>query len=139
MIASLPGYRIIAMAHWTYRCYIDGGDPNLWQRGYDEQSKAYRARHDATFEFLEARQEWREPNCKYLSNCGGLLEIKFSSDGIQHRVFGFHDPGFTFIVVGLGNHKQNVYAPKRILATSCLRMSEIREDKAKAKTCDRPR
>lgn len=124
------------MANWTYKCYIDGKSPNLWQRWYDDNPAAQGA-HDAALNILEELEVWRGPNAKAFDD---IVEIRFKAGGIQHRIFGFYGSNEKqrYIVTGTGSHKGNVYTPKGILKTCTKRREEIEGDPTKAKECSRP-
>lgn len=99
-----------------------------------------RAKHDAAFQFLEANVEWSEPQYKRLRNYDGLGEVRLQGK-VAWRVFGFRrteDNIREFIVLAVGNHKQQVYRPKNVLKTATRRMKEVQNDPKKAEYCERP-
>ena len=88
---------------------------------------------------LEQMDRWQRPNFRTLKNARGMGEIQFSAIKVHWRVFGFFDPvEKEFIVLGCGNHKGRVYAPKSIIKTCVARMREVTDDPRKAKRCVRP-
>lgn len=122
---------------YTYRCYVEGQEPNLWQRWYS-QNPAFQGTHDSIFEILEQQDQWGQPYTKKLKNCDGLIEVCLNGN-IQWRIFGFWgSKRKEFIVVAVGNHKQNVYTPRNILKTAKSIMNKIRAGNLGAKTCERP-
>lgn len=126
------------MALWTYRCYVTGKGANLWHDWYYSGSKRFKAAHDTAFEWLEPRLQWTKPFCKQWSGKAKLLEVRFDAENLQWRVFGFHQPGRVFVVVGVGNHKNQVYDPKKLPVTSISRMKEVIANPEKAASCERP-
>ena len=134
------GYRKIAMASWSYRCYDDGGKPNLWQRWYDD-TPAAQGGHDNAFDILEQQISWREPNARHLSEADGLIEVKFKgTDNRQWRVFGFYQSGVRqeFVVVATGYHKMQVYTPRDVIRKAGRIKKKIVAGKEKATPCERP-
>ena len=87
---------------------------------------------------LEARAQWRMPWSRVLINEDKLLEVRFDAGNVEWRVFGFHQPGFVFVVAAVGSHKGKTYDPKGVLAEARKRMKEILANQAKAKNCERP-
>lgn len=123
---------------WTYRCYNDGKDPNLWQRWY-RANKAARGAHDNAFRMLEQREEWQEPNAKHLGK--GLIEVKFKGvDKRQWRIFGYHTAGEhrDFTVIGVGYHKDRVYTPRDAIPKAREIKADIEHGRAEAYPCERP-
>lgn len=125
------------MVNWTYKCYNNGKPINLWQQWYDDSSMTVRAKHDATFEILEPKTVWTMPKAKSLRN--GLIEVRLTGD-VAWRIFGFYgkQKRHEFIVVAVGNHKDRVYHPQKIIDTAKKRKEEINSNPAKAKSCERP-
>ena len=121
---------------WTYRCYDDGSDPNLWQRWYVQNPDAHGS-HDAVFRMLEQMKAWREPHAKLLKNYDQLVEIRLSGD-LEHRIFGMYAAGRQFIVLATGYHKQKVYSPKDVLKTATKRKKEVLLDPERTVPCVRP-
>ncbi|WP_419906866.1 type II toxin-antitoxin system RelE/ParE family toxin [Hoeflea sp.] len=125
---------------WKYRCYITNDEPNLWSAWYSDQSEAVRAKHDTAFEFLEARIEWDMPRYRKLQNHRGLGEVRLHGN-VQWRIFGFchtEQNDRQFVVLAIGNHKQQRYSPQDVLKTAAKRMNEVRNDPEKAERCERP-
>lgn len=128
------------MANWTYRCYIDGKLPNLWQRWYDSNPQVQGA-HDAAFELLEQMEMWAPPKFKNLARDGkGVHEVKMKGrDNLQWRIFGhaFQNEQ-EFLVTAIGWHKGKQYSPATVIGTAKSRISEVNNDPGKAESCDRP-
>ena len=124
------------MALWTYKCYVDGSQPNLWRRWYDAHPEV-RGKHDSVFGMLEQQVFWVKPHVKMLKNHDGLLEVILNGR-VQWRIFGFQGAGKEFVVVGTGNHKANVYDPKGILTTARGIMKDIKAGSKGAISCERP-
>lgn len=122
---------------WTFRCYDDGGTPNLWQRWYDENSD-YQGSHDSIFEMLESRQNWGPPYTEFLDKENRIVEVRLTGK-VKHRILGFYgDVRNEFIVVATCFHKQDVYTPADIKDTAARRKREIAQKKTKAISCVRP-
>ncbi len=128
------------MSSLNYYCYVTSKKPNLWSNWYHDQDEAVQAKHDTAFEFLEAYDDWREPQYKRLGSFGNVGEVRIRGK-VQWRIFGFRrdsEGSKEFVVVHVGHHKQNVYKPKRVREQSEKRMKEIQDDPKKADRCDRP-
>jgi hypothetical protein len=123
---------------WTYRCYDDGGTPNLWQRWYDSNPN-FQGSHDSIFSMLEDRQNWGPPHAEFLDKDNRIIEVRLTGK-VKHRILGFY--GVTrgeFIVLGTCTHKQNVYDPPAIKDTVVIRKSEIESNQGRAIACVRPK
>jgi len=124
---------------WTYRCYNDGGQPNLWQRWYDLHPD-YQGSHDAIFGMLETRLNWGPPHADFLDKDNRIVEVRLTGK-VKYRILGFYSETARkeFVVLGTCNHKQNVYDPPGIKETVVTRKSEIQRDQGKAIACVRPK
>lgn len=121
-----------------FHCYDDGKAPNLWQRWYDRAGGAIRGKHDSIWDHLETRpgNAWRMPQAKPLG--GELFEVRIHG-GVKWRVLGFFWPRIgEFTVVGICNHKDNVYDPKDAIKTAHKTIKAIKDGKAKIIACPRP-
>ena len=125
------------MELYTYQCYDDGCQVNLWQRWYNENAD-FQGTHDSIFGILEQQQQWAKPHTKMIKNGGGLIEVCLNGQ-IQWRIFGYWGSSRRrqFIVVAVGNHKQKVYSPKGILKTAQKRMNDIKSGKKGTVDCER--
>lgn len=139
-LSLLNRYRNFAMGNWTYRCYDDGGAPNLWRRWYDANPD-FHASHDSTFDILEQRENWGEPHCKYINKNERILEVRLTGK-IKYRIFGIYDPLSSarrqFIVLAIGSHKGSVYSPRNVLKTIVSRKVEVLNGSVAAPSCARP-
>lgn len=125
------------MALWSFRCYDDGGDPNLWQRWYDQHPEA-QGRHDAVLRIIENQPVWN--NEDYTDNMpGDVVEIRVTGK-VQWRVFGHYSKGerHVFVVNETGWHKGKQYKPRSVVKSSELRRIELEEGEANAVLCKRP-
>jgi hypothetical protein len=123
---------------WTYRCYDDGRQPNLWRRWY-ESNPNFRGSHDSIFEMLETRVNWGPPHTRYLDDENRIVEVRLSGK-VKHRILGFYsDVQLEFIVLGTCIHKQRVYTPHGIRDTVVIRKNEIQSNQGKAIACVRPK
>jgi hypothetical protein len=123
---------------WTYRCYDDGGTPNLWQRWYDSNPD-FQGSHDSIFEMLEGRVNWGPPHTEFLDTENRIIEIRLTGK-VKHRILGFYgDTRSEFIVLGTCFHKQKVYSPAGIRQTVIDRKNEIKRNQGRAITCARPK
>jgi hypothetical protein len=122
---------------WKYRCYDDGGNPNLWTRWYRGTPDA-QGSHDSVFEGLESMVNWRKPWTDFIDKDARIIEVRLSGD-VEWRVFGFHSGAQReFVVLGIGYHKGKVYTPHGIKRTLIIRKKEIESNPEKAKPCERP-
>jgi hypothetical protein len=124
---------------WTYSCYDDGGQPNLWQRWYDSNLE-FQGSHDAIFGMLEDRQSWGPPHAEFLDKENRIIEVRLTGK-VKHRILGFYseDVRGEFIVLGTCFHKQDVYTPPDIRSTVVDRKNEIKKNRGKAIACVRPK
>jgi hypothetical protein len=123
---------------WTYRCYDDGGAPNLWQRWYDS-SPDFQGSHDSIFEMLESRVNWGPPHTEFLDTENRIIEVRLTGK-VKHRILGFYgDTHGEFIVLGTCFHKQSVYSPPDIKQTVIDRKNEIQRNQGRAIACARPK
>jgi hypothetical protein len=122
------------MVTWTYQCYDDGKQPNLWQRWYEKHPEA-QGRHDAAFDMIEQMDVWQKPRVK---SFGKITEVILNGP-VAHRIFGFFgsDP-HVFIVTGVGYHKDQRYYPTDILKTVVKRRKEIEDGFNKPLSVNRP-
>lgn len=131
------------MADWTYRCYVDGRRPNLWQRWYDENPEA-QGKHDGRFMVLEQQDRWESPSPSWKPLSGdmkGLSEVRFEGkDRRAWRVFGHtNQTAQIFTVLSIGFHKDRKYTPKNVMGLAKHRWKEIENDPKKAQECERPK
>jgi Phage derived protein Gp49-like (DUF891) len=125
------------MEIYTYGCYDNADDINLWHRWYRDNPN-YQGTHDSIFGILEQQPFWAPPHTKSLKNGNGLIEICLNGN-VQWRIFGFWGTvRKQFIVVAIGYHKGRVYFPKDVIKTAKKRMKQIQADNRGAKNCERP-
>ena len=123
---------------WKYRCYDDGGQPNLWQRWYNLNTD-FQGSHDAIFEMLESRLNWGPPHTEFLDKENRIVEVRLTGK-VKHRILGFYgDTRHEFIVLGTCIHKQRVYTPHGIRDTVVDRKNEIQKSQGRAVACVRPK
>lgn len=123
---------------WTWVCYDDGEDVDLWSRWYQGVDDDVRGIHDVRIDYLEPRPaaQWREPYTKRLNH--GIVEIRITGP-VQHRLLGFF--GTTraqFTIVLSCTHKMNVYSPKDAKRTAAKRKMAIESGVANVRICKRP-
>lgn len=123
---------------WTYRCYDDGREPNLWQRWYDSNAE-YRGSHDAVFGMLEQMTDWRMPLVDLLIEKHRIFEVRLTGK-VRHRILGIYSAYARkeFIILATCTHKQRVYDPHDIKKTAVKRKNEILQDLERTKPCVRP-
>src|SRR5690348_8991488 len=112
---------------WTFFCYDNGDEVNLWQAWYDGASAAVQAAHDYALDFLEVREnhEWHNtPHFGELVPNKGIYEIRIPGS-VKWRVAGYFTPGRQFTVVLVCNHKQQVYSPRDAKKTCVKRKNGI--------------
>lgn len=124
------------MVLWTYKCYDDGGELNLWQRWYI-QNPTYQGSHDGIFDIIEQQTAWT--NTIYTKPLGNdLIEVRLSGPR-QWRIFGFYgSKRREFVIVATGFHKDQVYEPKDIKKTAVKIIKAIKSGNMEAKDCERP-
>ena len=123
---------------WKYRCYDDGGQPNLWQRWYDA-NPGFQGSHDLIFEMLESRLKWGPPHTEFLDTDNRIVEVRLTGK-VKHRILGFYgDTRGEFIVLGTCIHKQHIYTPHGIRDTVVDRKNEIQKNRGRAISCVRPK
>ena len=126
---------------WTWHCYDDGKDEDLWARWYYAQSHRTRGQHRQIFETLEQREEndWRKPLTNNLGD--GLIEIYVRSE-VQWRLFGFYWPKGqrrSFTIVLIGYHKGKIYSPPGSIDQARKIMRDIENGNAEVRNCGRPK
>lgn len=124
---------------WTWYCYDDGGNKNLWASWYHAQSDRTRGQHRQVFEILEQLETWSRPLAKNLAK--GLVEIIIRSE-VQWRIFGFYWPRKqrrSFTIVLIGNHKGKVYNPPDATKKARNRIRNIENGKSNVRRCNRPK
>jgi hypothetical protein len=123
---------------WTYRCFDDGRQPNLWQRWYEE-NPGFQGSHDSVFEMLESRQVWGRPHADFLDKENRIVEVRLTGNP-KHRILGFYgEMRGEFIILGTCIHKQRVYTPHGIRETVVDRKIEIQNNQGRAIGCVRPK
>lgn len=124
------------MALWTYRCYDDGGAPNLWTRWYDQHPEM-QGSHDSVFRMLEAQPQWN--NTVYTKTLPGkVIEVRLSGP-IQWRVMGHYgNAQREFVVTDIGYHKGARDTPKGLKGNAALHRKLIKAGAANAHVCNRP-
>lgn len=128
-----------------FHCYDDGKGkpdadgvrPNLWKRWYDAQNRRVQAKHDSVLRILRSVTIWGNPYFHPLGN-NGIHQIIIKTD-VQWRVLGYRSKDLNeFTVVGVCNHKGNVYQPRDAQETAERIMSEILNGNAKRIACEPP-
>jgi hypothetical protein len=123
---------------WNYRCYDDGGQPNLWQRWHDSNPDAHGS-HESVFAGLETMVNWKKPWTRFFDKKNRIIEARLSAD-LEWRIWGFHSGAQReFVVLEIGFHKDGVWTPPGIRKTLVSRKTEVERNPAKAPPCDRPK
>jgi hypothetical protein len=137
-LTKASDYRKKVIAMWTYRCYDDGGRPNLWQRWYDSHVH-FQGTHNSIFDILEQRLQWGKPHADFFDKDNRILEVRLTGK-VKYRILGFHSGARQeFVIIATCSHKQRVYDPKDIRRTAIRRKQEIAQNPARAPHCVRPR
>lgn len=129
------------MGQWTYQCYVDGTDPNLWAAWYAQRSLEDRAIHDAIFEQLESLDTWATaPWTKKLHGTKtAVIEVRMRRASVEWRLCGGYGvPRQEFILTAIGYHKDQVYTPRDLLKTAEQRLREVLAGTKEAEACERP-
>lgn len=129
-------YRKKAMALWTFKCYVDGTQPNLWQAWYDAHPEV-QGSHDSIFGIIEQQPQWtNDKYTKKLSN--GVIEVRLNGSP-KWRIFGHYGDGRReFVVTAIGWHKGKQYKPQGVVGLAAIRRGEIESGTANAAACRRP-
>jgi len=116
------------------RCYVSPAGNNRvadWHAGLSSQE---RADADEFLRLMRKTREWALPNYRpRLKNGEGLGELRWFSQGRQHRLIGFFREGYWFAVVGC-THKQQIYKPADALETAKKYKKQI--EKSEVSTVD---
>lgn len=107
------------MSEWRtpVRCYVSPAGNNKIADWHGGLSSRERADADEFLKLMRKTREWAMPNYRpRLVNGDGLGELRWPSEGKQHRLLGFFRYGYWFAVVGC-THKQKVYTPADALET----------------------
>jgi hypothetical protein len=124
---------------WTYRCYDDGSQPNLWRCWFDSAPDCHGS-HESVFKGLEQMDQWKKPWTDFFDKKNRIIEVRLVGN-VEWRVFGFFSAAQRreFIVLATGFHKQKVYTPPKIRKTLVARKKEVEANLGKAPICVRPR
>jgi hypothetical protein len=129
----------MAMALWTFRCYVSPGGRDMIDDWLGRQSDEVQAAMAVAVEYLvqRPRNEWRRPEFDLLSGkMREIGEIRFKVDK-QYRILGSFGPSrsdFT-LLVGASKKGSN-YDPKNALKTALDRLKQTRSDGRLSHVCD---
>lgn len=126
------------MRLWTIRAYKTGGGRDVLKEWYDAQTVTVQARFDARIEFLAQcpRPEWKREAFDLLSG-GGLGEIRFKADRVQHRPIGYFGPGrMEFTILICAKEKGDRFVPRDACDIAENRKTEVENDHSRCVTCD---
>ena len=125
---------------WTYYCYDDGKEVDLWSAWYKQRDEQTQAAHDQVWDALEQLQanDWRLPLARHLKD--SLVEVRIRRD-VQWRFLGYYGPrkhrnAFTLLLICY--HKQQRYTPRDAIKIARKRLSRVKRDSSKVKSCARP-
>ena len=100
------------------RCYVSLAGNNRIADWYLGLSKQERSDADEFLKIMRRTRGWKLPEYRpRLTNGNGLGELRWFSEGKQHRLIGFFKGGFWYAVAGC-THKQQVYSPPDVLETA---------------------
>ena len=119
----------------TIRCYVAPSGKNRIREWYEDLSVQGKADASALLQNMRKIQPWAMPHYKKLKNCGGLGELRWISEKVQHRLLGFFKDGCWNAVMGC-THRQRIYKPADALATAEKRMKEIEKKSARVEEYD---
>ena len=113
------------------RCYVSPAGNNKiadWYAGLSVQEKADT---DEFVKTMRKTRDWQMPNYRpRLRNGDGLGELRWESEGKEHRLIGFFWRGYWYAVVGC-IHKQKVYNPHDALETAKRRKKQIEREEVR--------
>ena len=111
-------------------CYVSPAGNNKVADWYAELSVVERAGADEFIKSMRRIEEWKMPNYRpSLKGHKGLGELRWFSEGKQHRLIGYLKGGTFFALIGC-THKQKIYSPADALNTADKRKSEIEGGRA---------
>lgn len=100
------------------RCYVSPAGNNKIADWYSGLSAQERADTDEFLKDMRMTRKWEMPLYRpRLKNGDGLGELRWPSEGKQHRLLGFFSEGFWYAVQGC-THKQQIYKPPECLDTA---------------------
>jgi hypothetical protein len=100
------------------RCYVSPAGNNRIADWYSGLSAQEKADADEFLKNMRKTREWKMPNYRpRLVNGEGLGELRWESEGKQHRLLGFFADKCWYAVVGC-THKGQVYNPADALETA---------------------
>lgn len=132
-------YRKIAMANWSFKCYDDGEEPNLWKAWFDGQSKRVKTKHDSVFDILETmeRHQWRLPHVRHLEK--GIYEVRLRGLDREWRILGYLESDQVLVVVAIGYHKDDKWTPRGVIGSAVLIKQQIEDGTYETVDCERPK
>jgi hypothetical protein len=119
------------MEEWRkrIRCYVSPAGNNKIAEWYADLSAQEKADADEFIKDMGKTQDWKMPNYRpSLKGYSGLGELRWQSEGKQHRLIGYRKGGVFFALIGC-THKQQIYNPSDALNTADKRKKETIEGK----------
>lgn len=100
------------------RCYVSPAGNNKIADWYQGLSVGEKAAADELLKNMRRTRDWGMPFYRLrLKNGEGLGELRWESEGKQHRLLGFFFNGYWCAVQGC-THKQQIYKPAQCLETA---------------------
>ena len=116
---------------WRFKCYVSPSGRNKIQDWYDDLLIPEQADADEFLSNMQKKREWKMPDWKRLS--GGIGELRWRSEGKQHRLIGFLQDN-TFVALIGCTHKQKRYKPDNAMNTAARRRSLL--NTGEGSTCE---
>lgn len=111
------------------RCYVSPAGNNKIAEWHQSLSAREQADADEFIKNMGKTQDWKMPSYRpSLKGYKGLGELRWQSEGRQHRIIGYLKGGVSFALIGC-THKQQIYSPSDALNTADKRKKEITDGK----------
>ena len=96
---------------------------NDWRRSL---SPARRSVFDVFLDRVAKMDEWRDGICDSIKGQSGFLELRWTAEKVEHRVFGYDGTGKAFVMLVGCTHKGKVYNPPEVFETMKTRAAKIK-------------
>jgi len=119
---------------WRLMEYISPlGRPAVsdWRNGF--QTATRKADLDAFLKLKVTEAKWGYPDLRSLQgkDLKGLVELRWKSDGVPHRIGGYVEPPNTFVMLMGFTHNAKKYDPPSTLDTLVKRRKQILKGEAR--------
>jgi hypothetical protein len=117
---------------WTVRSYVSERGVDEIRKWYGDQTVRCRAKFLSRIRFLAQtpRSGWKREPFDLLKG-HDLGEVRFNSDGVEHRPLGFFSPSMTFTIVTCATEKNNKFVPRTAPQVAENRKKEVEANAAR--------